>query len=530
MASLLTTAFASIDTEPRYDATAVLLTTGSETLNPETLAQLAETAAVAAGADDELDLDGDADDLLDQLEADADKTGFVNIIATAREPEQAEAIANAFAEELIEFVTEEGLVAGAPEDVETTPEDEQDAADRAQRADQLEERIASVRARLDDIEDELAELAAEIAERVESASSEFELLQLELFLSIRRQSLEPLRASLNEQLDTLVKRRAELVSGDDGRGPEDAPATEDGAVLRVVQEATAVKSDEEGLSAPESKTSQLLIASVIGLFGGAALALILERVDTRLRTSEAAGRHFAMSVLAEVPDADGAALPALFGSGSAQSDAFRLLAAAIETSAIAGDGDVAKGGEDIRKILVTSAGQGEGKTTVVANLAAALAEIGNRVIIVSSDLRHPDVEKVVGAAGDAGLAEAIRSDGEDLLYGNLHATQIEGVQIIPAGASNDSPARVLGSAAMARLVDAAAERADIVLLDSSPLLVSGEGSLMLKLADALLVVARLGTTTSEAADRTKELLTRLAPARRGLVVTGVEHHAGTRLS
>ena len=175
-----------------------------------------------------------------------------------------------------------------------------------------------------------------------------------------------------------------------------------------------------------------------------------------------------------------------------------------------------------RIILVTSAEARDGKTTVAANLAAAYAQAGNRVLIISCDLRRPAIHEMFGVAEEPGLTDALRSmdhDGESLKASPyLKPCSILRVAVLPSGRTTDRPSELLGSAAMQRLGERLRRITDVVILDCAPLVVAGDVMPLLPLADGVLVVARAGKTRRGVAARTATLLERHGVVEAGVVM------------
>ena len=149
-------------------------------------------------------------------------------------------------------------------------------------------------------------------------------------------------------------------------------------------------------------------------------------------------------------------------------------------------------------ILVTSPEARDGKTTVAANLAAAYAQAGKRVLVISCDLRRPAIHEMFGVAERPGLTDVLRSmdhDGETLKVAPyLKPCSILRVAVLPGGTATDRPTELLGSAAMRRLVERLKQITDVVILDCAPLVVAGDVVPLLPMADGVVVVARAGKT------------------------------------
>lgn len=319
--------------------------------------------------------------------------------------------------------------------------------------------------------------------------------------------------------------------------------------LTVIQHATAEPLPQTGFQPPRSRRSRLLIALAIGVLAGLALALVLERFDTRIRTRQVAEQHFGLPVLSEVPvmsrrerkTVSTAARP----TGS-PADAFRLLAASVSLAANGQTGDtdgrgatppdgkavvaanlasvlggfgkrtpVQPNGEKKGQpatILVTSPGPSDGKTTVAANLAAAFAELGKRVLVLSCDLRRPLIHRLFGVPVVPGLSDVLANDGAFVGLQPV-STSVRNVTLVPSGGSPWSPGELLGSPRMRRVLEESRRRADVVILDTSPVLVGSDVAALLPQVDAVLLVAKAGRTRVELAERTADVLRQLgAPA------------------
>jgi Mrp family chromosome partitioning ATPase len=150
---------------------------------------------------------------------------------------------------------------------------------------------------------------------------------------------------------------------------------------------------------------------------------------------------------------------------------------------------------------------GDGKTTTAANLAVALAEGGKSVVVIDCDFRNPQVQNFFGA-GAAVL-------GSEHL---LRQTPIQGVEVITAARSAGDPGAMLRR--LPELIGYARSRADVVLIDSGPLLVVSDAVDLLAHADAVVVTCRVGRTTPEQASRARMMLARANVPLAGTVLLG----------
>lgn len=144
----------------------------------------------------------------------------------------------------------------------------------------------------------------------------------------------------------------------------------------------------------------------------------------------------------------------------------------------------------LRSLVVTSAGPQEGKSTTAANLAVALAQQGHRVVIVECDLRRPRVHKMFDVPQEPGLTNVLL--GADSIDSVLHETRVPGLRALACGPIPPNPVELLGSVQMRELL--AHLDADMIVLDTPPLLVASDAAVLGRLADGVLLVVRAGQT------------------------------------
>lgn len=488
-------AFVSLDggtDQPSYTATAFLLDTtpltsdraeglggrvGSSELN--TLASLVTLGEVPDRVARELGFEGDPERLVRMVKADANRdTGLLRIAATAGDPDRAKDIADAFATQLIEYLTE-------------------------QDAEALAEQIEEKEALLADADREIQTLERRIRKKNEKEEEE-EVRRLEAQLSAKLQAREQTASALRE-----------LQAQEPGTGG-----------LAIIQRASVGATEAEPFQGPLSDTARVAIAGGLGLLAGIVIALVLDRFDTRIRTRQAAEQAFSLPVLGEIPPiprSQRRRIVAAERPKSLHADAFRLLGAGVTRAGLDGREDGDKRTEPPRTILVTSAGPSEGKTTVVANLAAIFAEMGKKVLVVSCDFHRPNLHRLFGVNNGPGLSEALRSpDGQRVLEAKvLTRTRLKDVALVTSGPVTGKPGELLGSNNMRRALRESRRLADVVLLDSAPILVANDAAYLVSEVDAVLIAAYAGKTTAELADRAGQLLRRLGAPVVGVVLNGV---------
>jgi capsular exopolysaccharide synthesis family protein len=257
-------------------------------------------------------------------------------------------------------------------------------------------------------------------------------------------------------------------------------------------------------------------AIAIGLLIGLALALaivfLLESLDRRVKTLDEFEREYRLPALTAIPQT-------AFGSGSANQrtdllEPHRILRTALDFAAVT---------RELDTILVTSAIAGEGKTTVAVDLAHAIALAGRSVALVELDLRHPTFARQFGVKTREGLTVALTrgSDVEDQLVEPL--PNLPNLSVLFSGPLPPNPAELLSSPKIAEIIAALARERDTVIIDSPPLNPVADSQMLLDnpAIHAVLLVARAGKTTREAARRARAILERHMVEPIGLAVTGL---------
>jgi capsular exopolysaccharide synthesis family protein len=373
------------------------------------------------------------------------------------------------------------------------------------------------------------------AEGARNTSTAFSSALISYLQRLRIRQIDQKQLFLQRSLRTLRKRGAGLIQIQPVLDALSglALARISPVTLGVLQPATKAELIPAKTSEPAaSSLSRVLLAALIGLGAGVALALVLERFDTKIRTREAAEYAFGLPVLVEVPVISRRRQRGVVTAShpvSRAADVFRLLSAEVARWVPRSEGH--PNGKTVaqlsspKTILVTSPEPKDGKTTVAANLAAAYAEVGNRVLVLSCDLRHPSIHKVFGVPGSPGLAEALGAMNGELsgeepldLRPYLGQPMVDRVTVLASGATPERPAELLGSTKMLRFVQRAREVADVVVLDGAPLLVANDVVPLAPHVDAVVLVARAGKTSTALAGSTSSLLERLGAKVVGVVL------------
>jgi tyrosine-protein kinase Etk/Wzc len=159
---------------------------------------------------------------------------------------------------------------------------------------------------------------------------------------------------------------------------------------------------------------------------------------------------------------------------------------------------------DLRTLLVTSTVEGEGKSTMAANLGIAFAQQGVRVLLVDSDMRRPNLHQLFGVKRSPGLASVLQ--GQASLEEAVVPTDVDGLSLLPAGPLPTNPAELLGGPTVRATLERLAAEFELVLLDSPPVLAVADASILSALTQGVLMVVRAGRAEREAIFAARDLL------------------------
>lgn len=161
--------------------------------------------------------------------------------------------------------------------------------------------------------------------------------------------------------------------------------------------------------------------------------------------------------------------------------------------------------QDIRSIMVTSAGPGEGKSTTIANLAVVFAQQGKRVLLVDADLRKPTVHYTFKASNLYGLTNVL-SKSKTLDEVTIK-TDVENLDVVTSGPIPPNPAELLSSRAMVNFLSTVEDQYDVILFDAPPVLAVTDAQILANLCQGSLLVISSGIAEIEMVVKAKELLT-----------------------
>ena len=196
---------------------------------------------------------------------------------------------------------------------------------------------------------------------------------------------------------------------------------------------------------------------------------------------------------------------------SIDAEAYRSLRSNIEYSSF---------DDEYRVIVVTSSVPGEGKSTTAGNLAIALAQSGNSVLLVDCDMRKPSIHKKFKISNAAGTAELLL---RKKLFEEVANKYNENLTIITAGKIPPNPSEMLASRAMTAFIKEMKNEFKYIILDTPPLQAVTDAQVLSTKADGVLLVVRAGSTKKELVSNSVDLINKVHGKVIGTVLNGVEN-------
>jgi polysaccharide biosynthesis transport protein len=466
---------------PQYTATASVLltspisqTSGSRALDPEEVATQAEIVVsdqVTSRVIEGQGLDTTPEDLLKRVVAEpVSDRQVVNVSATAPTSAEAADIANAFATTFI------------------TVGQERVQQSQQQVIDYYVDQSTQTRNRLERLRDQLA------------TASETEA------------------PALQSQIDSLTARQSQLQTTLIG-------ASDPSQLVPRAQMLREAKNPGSP-SQPDALRAGIL-GGVIGLILGLLVAFVRERIDDVVRDSSAAEALVGAPALGHVPrfdsDPHGRVL-SLVSPFSAVAEACRVLNANVRflLAAHTHDGALRRGTRlsPSGAVMIASGAPAEGKSSLAANLAVTAARAGTRVVLVDADLRNPTIASLFGLDAQSGLSDLLIDAGDTADY--LLESGVDNLVLLPAGSIPPNPAELLASPQAHALWSELRSLADLVIVDTPPLLRVADGLEVAAHVDAVVVVARYGITRNSDLEAVSRRLTQIAGERSVGVVINAE--------
>ncbi|HUS57499.1 MAG TPA: polysaccharide biosynthesis tyrosine autokinase [Planctomycetota bacterium] len=259
--------------------------------------------------------------------------------------------------------------------------------------------------------------------------------------------------------------------------------TEDAGALNV----TVLEPARPENTLPNSvKGAQVLgVALVLGAVLSVGMAWAYEKLDQRLKTAEEVSEVTGSPVLGVVPAMAGRQTPAVRGQvihlepSSNVAEAYRTIRTAVYFGT--------PKGQD-KRLLITSSIYGEGKTTLASNLAIAMAQSGQRTLLIDADFRKPSQHLIFQIEGQEGLSTVL--SGTAPLYDAVYRTTNENLDVLPCGPIPPNPSEMLNSKAFSEVLDELSRSYDRILVDSPPIIPVADARILGAMCDMALLVVR----------------------------------------
>lgn len=262
-----------------------------------------------------------------------------------------------------------------------------------------------------------------------------------------------------------------------------------------------------------------LLGVAVGLMLAGGIAFLVEYLDDTVRSLDEISKTYdlaALGYIAKIPlsrkkeESDGVYI--FSNPRSPIAEAFRSLRTNIEFAGVV---------EPVKTILITSPGPKEGKSTVSANLAAVMVQGGKRVVMVDCDMRRPKIHKLFKTNNRTGLSGLFRGQAS---LNDVLERRMSNLYVLTSGTVPPNPAELLGSKMMDRILSGLASMADVVILDSPPMVVTDPLVLSSKV-DGVILVVNPGRTKKDALKATMEQFARSEARILGLVVNQIGKNA-----
>ncbi len=407
-------------------------------------------------------------------------TQFFRISATHTDPETAQEIANTAAEVLIsrEVQRQQAQQAqiAAQRDLESAEVEQLNTL-----IDSLTSEISYYDERIENVQQQIAEL--ENTEQTSQTNARLESLYLSL------PELRYARIDVQTRLADAEGRLADL------RGVNVAPPVD----TAVIVDAALVPTTP----IPRQDVQRVLLAMSVALVIGVTLSFLLEYLDYTVKTPEELDAVYGVHTQGVIGVTEskhlkkkGSSLVALFNTNSPIAESFRAIRTGLQVTSL---------NTSLRSLLVTSAGPGEGKTFVAANLAASLALGGSRVILVDTDLRKPRIHHVFELDRGTGFTNLVVNQ-ENTLAATIQDTPIKNLKVLTCGTIPPNPSELLSSVRAEDVMKQLSDQADIVIYDSPPAATVTDAAIIAQRVDGVIQVVWAGHTRINLVLRCKTVL------------------------
>lgn len=281
--------------------------------------------------------------------------------------------------------------------------------------------------------------------------------------------------------------------------------------------------------------ANFIIGALAGFLIAFSLAIMIDMMDTSIKSEEDAAEHLGKAVVGTIPKMrftggkrrrhkpkagrDGApaeeeaaeCIVTLHDPKSPISEAYRILRTNFQFATVQ---------QQPKTLMVTSAVPGEGKTTTAINLAIAMAASGSRVLLMDCDLRRPNVHRMLRLPRNPGLMEVLV--GQVDIHDVMLPTQVENLLVVPSGHLPANPSELIGSARMHDLVAQLGQEFDILICDAPSVIVVTDPLLLATHVDSSLMLVSVNNASRETIQRALNILETAGSHIAGIVLNGLD--------
>jgi len=264
---------------------------------------------------------------------------------------------------------------------------------------------------------------------------------------------------------------------------------------------------------PESPKMILngILGAFLGLFFALGLAFFAEYVDDTLKTPEELEQYKEFTFLGSIPRIRKIKLIDGLDVNDPISEAYRTIRYSIKYASL---------DKPVKSFLVTSSGPGEGKTLTAANLGISFSQAGARVLLVDTDLRRPGLHELFKKSNQIGLTNVVAIERE--VEEAITDTGIKGLSLLPSGPVPIDPGRMFESERLKELIGTVTNSYDVVILDSAPLLIKSDATVLGRRVDGVIFVLEAGETNRKAIAKMIEILKKTSVRLLGVVLNKYE--------
>lgn len=261
----------------------------------------------------------------------------------------------------------------------------------------------------------------------------------------------------------------------------------------------------------------LILSTAAGLSLAAVILLFQDYLDDSIKNADFIQNRLGLPVIAQIGhfQAQEQPLVTFYQPRSPSAEAFRNMRMNLKYLAV---------DHQLKTILVTSANEAEGKSTVAANLAIVLARGGQKTVLIDGDLRLPKVNRLFNLSNHRGFSELFIDDGLDF-EAVVHPSEVAGLSVITSGALPPNPSELLDTNRAREIVARLKEKTDVVVIDSPPLLAVTDAVALSQYVDGVILMVRVASTKAAMLQTAVERLRRVDANLLGVLMIDIDGKA-----